>query len=115
MFALPAAQKAPVIFAAPPTNSSVAGVGNRLPLLDANAFVFFGWALKGGNVAPRRCVTCRSWRKYLSSSGLIDMSVQHFLIYIQPERAPRTAHAFKSFAAAEVAIATNQRPGAYQS
>jgi hypothetical protein len=41
--------------------------------------------------------------------------VQHFLIYIQPERAPRTAHAFKSFAAAEVAIATNQRPGAYQS
>ena len=43
------------------------------------------------------------------------MSVKHFLIYIQPEWARRTAHAFKFFAAEEVTTATNERPGAYQS
>ena len=59
-------------------------------------------------------VAHRPW-KPLSSRDFMDMSVHQFSIYIQPERAPRTgAHAFKSFAAAEVAIAKNQRPGAYQ-
>jgi hypothetical protein len=48
-------------------------------------------------------------RKYVRSSDLIDMSLQHFSIYIQLKPAQRTAHPFKSFAAVEVAIATNQR------